>query len=124
MALHGAELQVGDVDLLMSRTDAERLLERRGLTPAAGSVHEKFRSEVLGRLELCGYTLEVMGGFHVHDGAGWRELSPRSRVAIRIGDAELCVPSVEELIEMCRLFGRPKDAERERLLERLKNRSG
>jgi hypothetical protein len=120
MALHGAAVQVGDIDLLMSRADAARLLELHGRVPAEGSAHDKFRSEVFGRLELSGYTVEVMGGFYVCDGAEWREVMPRSRTAFRVGGAELFAPSVEELIEMCRLFGRPKDAEREQLLRALK----
>jgi hypothetical protein len=123
MALHGAAVQVGDIDLLMSRADAARLLELHGRVPMAGSKHDKFRSEVFGRLELSGYTVEVMGGFHVHDGAEWREVRPQSRIALRVGSAELFVPSVAELIEMCRLFGRAKDAERERLLRALDRHS-
>ncbi len=117
MALHGAELQVGDIDLLMSRADAARLLERHGRAPAAGSTHSKFRSDVFGRLECGGYEVEVMGGFHVHDGVEWRAVRPRSRIACLFQSAELFVPPVDELVEMCRLFGRPKDEERERLLQ-------
>jgi hypothetical protein len=33
MALHGAELHVGDVDVLMSRADATRLLGATGARP-------------------------------------------------------------------------------------------
>ena len=119
MALHGAVLQVGDMDLLMSRNDAARLLENARV-PAAGSAHDKFRSDVFGQFRCGDYTVEVMGGFYVCDGAEWREVMPRSRTAFRVGGAELFAPSVEELIEMCRLFGRPKDAEREQLLRALK----
>ncbi|WP_431850672.1 hypothetical protein [Allosphingosinicella sp.] len=120
MALHGAgPLKVGDIDLLMSRADAARLLERHGRGAAPGSMHDKFRSDVFGRLELDDYAVEVMGGFHVHDGESWREVVPSSRVEVRLEDTELFVPCVEELIGMCRLFGRPKDVERERLLAAL-----
>lgn len=115
MALHGVEgLAVGDIDLLMSRGDAVRLLERHGIAVVAGSAHDRFRSDVFGRLCLGGYPVEVMAGFHVHDGAGWREVVAESRMPM-LGGA-IFVPSVAELIAMCRLFGRPKDAERERLL--------
>jgi hypothetical protein len=79
---------------------------------------------VFGRLELGGYTVEVMGGFHLHDGAGWREVVPRSRAEMRIGAALIYAPSIQELIEMCRLFGRPKDMQRQKLLEALQTRSG
>jgi hypothetical protein len=57
-----------------------------------------------------------MSGFHVRDGGRWRELVPRSRIRTDVGGAALFIPSVHELIEMCSLFARPKDRERERLL--------
>ncbi len=124
MALHGAgPLEVGDIDLLMSRADAAGLLARHGAAFGPGAEHERFRSEVFGRLFCGGYTVEVMGGFHVHDGASWREIAPSSRQVIRLAGAALYVPSVEELIELCRLFGRPKDDERAKLLRSLRTRS-
>jgi hypothetical protein len=120
MALHGAgPLEVGDIDLLMSRADAALLLERLGVPGGLGTAHDKFRSEVFGQWQCRGYTVEVLGGFHVHDGTRWREVVPRDRVAVSLIGAVLFVPSLDDLIEMCRLFGRPKDAERERLLRSL-----
>ena len=116
MALHGAVLTVGDVDLLMSRSDAAELLTRCGVAPGPGSQHDRFRSDVFGQLRLGRYTVEVMGGFHVHDGAKWCPVVPASRVLAQLGHAELFVPSVADLVAMCRLFGRPKDAQREGLL--------
>lgn len=120
MALHGAgPIEVGDIDLLMSRPDAARLLGARGVPSGPGSKHERFRSDVFGRIRLGGYTVEVFGGFHVLAGGAWRELVPGSRVAMPIEEKALFIPSVAELIGMGRLFGRPKDAEREELLLRL-----
>jgi hypothetical protein len=117
MALHGAgPIQVGDVDLLMSRRDAAWLLEQHGLAAGPGSAHDRFRSDVFGSLALGGFPVEVMSGFHVRDGGRWRELVPRSRIRTDVGGAALFIPSVHELIEMCSLFARPKDRERERLL--------
>jgi hypothetical protein len=112
MALHGvARLEVGDIDLLMSRSDAVALLRAKGVEPAPGEAGGRFRSDVFGRWRAGGYVVEVMGGFHV-DGA---ELVPETRIA-RSG---LFVPSVAELIAMCERFGRPKDAERARRLRGL-----
>jgi hypothetical protein len=112
MALHGAaDLVVGDVDLLMSRSDAAALLRARGVEPAPGEAGGRFRSDVFGRWSAGAYLVETMGGFHV-DG---RELVPESRVA----SGGLFVPNVAEIIAMCERFGRPKDAERARLLRAL-----
>lgn len=117
MALHGARpLAVGDIDLLMSRSDAERLLLSRGVEPSPGSADGRFRSDVFGRWQAGSYKVEVMAGFHVRADGRWREVVPLSRCTLRVGAAELFVPSVDELVAMCRLFGREKDSEREQLL--------
>lgn len=113
MALHGVTgLEVGDIDLLMSRRDADALLRSRGVDPAPGEAGGRFRSDVFGRWSAGGFVIETMGGFHV-DGV---ELVPRSRIEA----AGLFVPSVAELIAMCELFGRPKDAERAARLRELR----
>jgi hypothetical protein len=112
MALHGvAGLEVGDVDLLMSRRDAAALLRAKGVEPAPGEAGGRFRSDVFGRWRAGRYVVETMGGFHV-DGI---ELVPGTWVAKK----GLYVPDVAELMAMCRRFGRPKDAERARLLRAL-----
>jgi hypothetical protein len=114
MALHGVPgLEVGDVDLLMSRRDAAALLRTKGIEPAPGGADGRFRSDVFGRWRAGAYIVEVMGGFHV-DGM---ELVPETRVSA----GGLCVPNVGELIAMCERFGRPKDAERARLLRGLEH---
>jgi hypothetical protein len=112
MALQGVEgLEVGDVDLLMSRRDAAALLRAKGIEPAPGETGGRFLSDVFGRWSAGAYVVETMGGFHV-DGL---ELVPGTRVEA----AGLFVPGVAELIAMCALFGRPKDEERARRLRGL-----
>jgi hypothetical protein len=110
MALHGVEgLEVGDIDLLMSRRDAADLLRATNGIP--GEPGGRFRSDVFGRWRAGAYSVDVMGGFHF-DG---RELVP----ATRVERGGLFVPAVGELIAMCELFQRPKDAERARRLRAL-----
>lgn len=112
MALHGAQgLEVGDIDLLMSRRDAAALLRRQTVEPRPGVPGGRFRSDVFGRWRAGAVTVEVMGGLHVDEMA----LVPRSRVAI----GRLYVPDVAELIAMCVSFGRPKDVARAQALRRL-----
>jgi hypothetical protein len=87
MALHGARLlTVGDIDLLMSRSDAEGLLRSRGVEPRPGSGNGHFRSDVFGRWQAGSYKVEVMAGFHVRADGRWREVVPSSRCAVRVGD--------------------------------------
>ena len=114
MALHGVRVEVADIDLLTSREDARRLFGASLEEPQPSPL---FRSELFARRPLGRFTLEVMAGFHVRDGAGWREHVPQMRFEVRVGESLLYTPGIDGLIAMCTLFGRPKDLERKRLLE-------
>jgi hypothetical protein len=119
-ALHGAEVgPVGDIDLLMSRRDAGRLLRSRGLTPAPGAPSDRFRSATFGRFEAGSLEVEVMGGLHLREGLGWRALRLRGRQAVRVAGHSLYVPPRAELIALLRRFGRAKDLARAAALEAL-----
>jgi hypothetical protein len=119
-ALHGApDVAVADIDLLMSRRDAARLLRSRGLVPAPGSGGPLFRSETFGRFRAGGYDVEVMAGLHVRTGAGWRLVRLRGRAGMTVGGRILYVPPRAELIALLRRFGRDKDLARAAALEGL-----
>ena len=119
MALHGAPVEVGDVDLLASERDARTLLARLDIANASAPGTDRFRSAIFARCDALPVPVEIMADFHVRGPDGWQPLAPRSRVMIAVEDARLPVPSVAELIDHCRCFGRPKDAERAALLQRL-----
>ena len=120
MALHGARpLALGDVDLLVSRTDASALLDRLGLPLAPGTTSDRFRSEIFACWREPPLAVEILAGFHVRVSEVWQEVRPNTRRSIQLPFGTLWVPDVPELIAMCRLFGRPKDFERIRLLEAL-----
>lgn len=57
-----------------------------------------------------------MAEFRVATAAGWTALMPRTRVRIAVEERDVFVPEREELAAMLRMFGRPKDLERARLL--------
>ncbi|MEH3107427.1 MAG: hypothetical protein PGN09_09130 [Sphingomonas fennica] len=116
MALHGAApIVVADVDLLVSPGDAAALIGMLGLVPLrAGS--DRFRSNPFARWTAPPLPVEIMADFHVRAGDGWVPVRPATRQAVTIGGSELFVPSVAELRAIGRLYGRPKDAERDRLL--------
>ena len=120
MALHGARpLALGDVDLLVSRADAPALLGRLGLPLAPGTSSDRFRSEIFACWHEPPLAVEILAGFHVRVGDAWQEVRPETRVHIQLPSGAVHVPDVPELIALCRLFGRPKDFERIRLLEAL-----
>lgn len=120
MALHGAgPLIVGDVDLLVSRAEAPLLLGRLGLPVAPGSKSNRFHSEIFATWSNPPLRVEILAGFRVRAGEAWQEVRPRSRQPIELPFGTVYAPDVPELIALCRLFGRPKDLERERLLRAL-----
>ncbi|PTQ65905.1 hypothetical protein C8J45_101766 [Sphingomonas sp. PP-CE-3G-477] len=117
VALHGvAPIEVGDVDVLMSVGDARRVMDSLGVVPIEDGASSLFRSTLFGRWESPPLVVEIMAGFHVATGSGWTEVLPRTRVPIFVDERVVYVPDRAELAEMLRLFGRPKDLERVRLL--------
>ena len=117
VALHGVgPIEVGDVDVVTSVEDARRMMARLGVGPAKESASPIFRSTVFGRWTAPPLMVEIMAGFHAATPAGWTEVLPKTRVPIEVEEATIYVPDRVELAEMLRLFGRPKDYERIRLL--------
>lgn len=117
VALHGVTpIEVGDVDVLMNVGDARRLMDALGITPIEDGASSLFRSTLFGRWETPPLVAEIMAGFHVATAAGWTEVLPRTRVPILVEGCVVYMPDRAELAEMLRLFGRPKDLERARLL--------
>ena len=117
VALHNApETTIADVDLLMSVADAGAALRSLGIEPVPGRPDARFRSAVFGIWDGAPLPVEIMAGLDVAGAAGWRPVQPQSRVAVRIDDITLYVPSRQELGAILESFGRPKDLERARLL--------
>jgi hypothetical protein len=116
VALHGADVKVRDVDLLMSVRDAVQLLERVGGKLRDGKPSTQFRSEVFGTWYETPLPIEVMGGFSLNTANGWRPVILRTREERRVEGHGFYVPGVGELKELLRSFGRPKDLERALLL--------
>jgi hypothetical protein len=123
MALHGAHpIHTADVDLLTSERDAAALIATLGLQPAPPGGSARFRSALFARWLAPPLAVEIMAGFQVRTTDAWHRVWPASRHAIPLGERVLFVPSVEELIEHCRLFGRTKDEQRATILQRLPSR--
>ena len=117
VALHGvAPIVVGDVDVLTSVGDTQRLMEELGIVPIEDGASSVFRSTLFARWETPPLVVEIMAGFHVATNGGWTEVSPRTRVPILVDGCTVYVPDRVELAGMLRLFGRRKDLERVRLL--------
>jgi hypothetical protein len=116
--LHGADMPVSDVDLLVSPGDGEALLARLGPT-GAPAPSDRFRSDLFACWTAPPLPVDIMAGFQVLGPAGWQPIRPATRIARPIGGAILHVPSIPELIAHCALFDRPKDHARAAILQRL-----
>ena len=117
VALHGVTpIEVGDVDVLMSVVDARRMMDRLGVVPIEDGASAMFRSTLFGRWEAPPLVVEIMAGFHVATSAGWAEVLPRTRVSLPLDGRVVYVPDRAELAGILRMFGRPKDLKRVRLL--------
>jgi hypothetical protein len=112
VALHGADTDVADIDLLGSERDAAALIAQLGLTVERLDPHPLFRSRIFARWRRADRDVEIMGGFAVADGPDWQSVEPATRV-LRGG---VFVPDRTELIAILARFGRPKDLARRRML--------
>ncbi|MDP1618270.1 hypothetical protein [Phenylobacterium sp.] len=119
MRLMGAaDIEAEDVDLLLGQADAERLAARLGAARIEGA-GERFRSAYFAKAQTDDLRIEIMSGLEVRTAEGWRRVSPRTRTLVAWAPHPLPLPDREELIEICRLFGRPKDIARAAMLEQL-----
>ena len=103
----------------MSYEDARRVLREHGVAQKSDSGTGHFRSEVFGRLPYRPLSVEVFGGFHVREGATWREVRPLTRVAVAVPAGSVFVPALPDLIDITRLLGRAKDLARAEMLSAL-----
>lgn len=120
--LLGAEVGVTDVDVLVTRADAEALAalwaDRRDAAhrPADG---DRFRSQ-FARFRFPGMPVEVMGGLELDQGEGWQPVSPGRLVLAGVQGMAVPVPSLDDQIRLFESFGRDKDRERAAALRRLR----
>lgn len=116
MALVGVSgLTPPDVDLLVSERDARGLIAAWNAEVAPLSSSDLFRSRIFAKARIAPLPVEIMAGFEVQADDGWRLVLPRTRTAI----GGVFVPTIAEQVEICRLFGRPKDLARIGALEAL-----
>ena len=118
VSLHGAHVpDIKDVDVLMSRSDAEQVLRNLGLGSRPPTSSTMFRSSAFGTWTGPPLPVEIMGDLKLATPAGWRLVRPETREAVPVDGHQLFVPAAGELIALLRSFGRPKDLIRARLLE-------
>lgn len=112
--LVGAEVGVADVDVLVSRDDAERLMllwaSRRESTYEPADA-DRFRSH-FARFRFPGLPVEVMGGLELNAGDGWRPVRAGRLTLVGLNGLAVPVPSIPDQIRILESFGREKDHRR------------
>ena len=117
VALHGVDPgPINDIDILVSKSDAEQLAKKWGCANSANTGSELFRSAFLLKPDFGFFPVEVMAGLEFRSNDEWQRLSPKTRQKIRHDSSGLFVPDRPELIEILRSFGRKKDVRRAYLL--------
>jgi len=120
MALHGVpSITIPDIDIIMSVRDAQQILSNLGISATHDGGGTLFRSDVFARWITPPLPVELMGGFRVLTSGGWVAVEPLTREAVSLEGRTLYVPCRQELMGICRLFGRPKDLARAEALSRL-----
>ncbi|WP_426664427.1 hypothetical protein [Rhodanobacter aciditrophus] len=120
--LLGAEVDVADVDVLVSGDDADTLMahwaDRRDTSyePADSG---RFRSH-FARFRFPGLPVEVMGGLEFNRGEGWQRLSPGRLELVGLQGLAVPVPTLDDQVRILESFGRDKDRARAAALRRLR----
>ena len=119
--LVGADVGVADVDVLVSRDDAERLMTL--WASMRDDVHEpadadRFRSHV-ACFRFPGLPVEIMGGLELNGESGWQPVSAGRLTLVGVDGLAVPVPSVADQIRILESFGRDKDRHRATALRAL-----
>lgn len=109
-----------DIDIMASPRDARRLIEALHGEVVEDPGEGLFRSQVFGQILTTPVPLDVMAGMDVRAGGDWVPVTFSTRVPIVLEDFTVFTSSINEQIETCRLFGRPKDLLRAEMLEGLR----
>lgn len=117
IALHGIDPgRINDIDILISSRDAGSIQRDLALPNLANCDSKRFRSSVLLRQNFVGTAVEMMADLSVNSHGSWHPIAPETRQVITCKGARVFVPELTELIEVLRLFARPKDFRRIRMI--------
>ena len=119
IALHGIDVgPIKDIDILVSRRDAQALLLATGEANQATARANKFRSDIFLVLDKNCIPLEFMAGLSVNVHGNWQNIAPITRQTIKTGNSRIFTPALSELVEILRVFDREKDHHRIALIAR------
>jgi hypothetical protein len=121
VALHGLDIEIADVDVVMAESDLRRVIDRLGIAANDQGSVDRIRSDVWARWTALPLGVDLTAGLQVRAAGGWIRIAPKTRETVMVEGLALYVPARRELIEILRLFGRSKDLERVEGLSRLRD---
>jgi hypothetical protein len=119
IAASGIEgVEPDDVDILGSTATLLNFLDCWQVASGAAHPGGQFRSYPYVRVRLPGcLPIETMGDLQVYASGRWLPVRPATRVELKIAGHSIFVPTLREQIDILRMFGRPKDLAKARLIE-------
>jgi hypothetical protein len=117
IALTGVDIEVLDVDLLVSERDARTLLGGWATPTAVASDQDRFRS-VAGEHAGTPIPIQVMGRLEVNVEDAWVPIAPTTRVTIDLSGGTVYTPDPDDLLALLLMFRRPQDLVRAEMLLR------
>lgn len=115
IALTGINIEVLDVDLLVSERDAQTLLSGWAAPKTATTGQDRFRS-VFGEHAATPIPIVVMGRLEVHQDDQWVPVSPTTRVRTEVAGGAVFIPDPDDLLALLLMFRRPQDLVRAEML--------
>ena len=113
VALHGADAgEVGDVDVIVSLSDFDRLEASGLIKPIEKRARDHFNSEKFGRGSVGGYEVEYFANLRVFANGEWHLVEFDEAEFVDFQGTEIRIPTRADLIALLELFGRAKDLRR------------
>lgn len=103
---------IGDIDVLVSEADAQRLMSDHGIDNQRDGGTLQFRSAYVLRPSLGEMSVEVLAGYEIFQNDAWSYVLPGTRISISHKKMDVFVPSDEDLISIFERLGRAKDFDR------------
>ncbi len=117
LALSGIDVVPADIDVFAAGDVVETARAALNVQ-AMPSGSDRFRSSPYFQFRPeGGLEIDFMGDLEVRVTGTWIRLYIESKREVRAGNSKLFIPSLKEQAEILRLFGRPKDQARAKLIE-------
>lgn len=117
IALTGVDIEVLDVDLLVSERDARSLIGTWARPKTSPDGADRFRS-VSAEHTATPIPIALMGRLEVHNGEEWLAVRPTTRIGIDLSVGRVFIPDPDDLLALLLMFRRPQDLVRAEMLLR------